>query len=216
MIERALAAVDALGPARLGDLGRLHFAHIEARYLGRLSEAQARLALPAKEPWDNIVRATLLARIHAGKGEWAHAARLCKEARLATQAMPLSGGELGAYTIAFLDYLDGVAHHGAVRQYRDPGYLADAFSRLVGCLGATPRVCAPSDPLVDSCIHWLYKVGDLATELGVAEAQTLRTGIHAVLDAEGLSRRISEAQRRESPSLVWYDASRLLALSGAP
>src|SRR5262249_16897767 len=71
MLGRAIAAVDQLGP-RLGDLGRLHFAHLEARYLDRLAPAMARLAQPAAEPWDNVVRETLLARIHAGRGEWAH------------------------------------------------------------------------------------------------------------------------------------------------
>lgn len=215
MIERAIAAADGLG-SRLGDLGRLHFAHLEARYLGRLSEAQARLAAPAKEPWDNVLRATIVARIHAGRAEWAHVAREVKAARAATQAMSQAGGTLGHYVVAYLDYLDGVAHHGAVGQYRDPGYLADAFSRLVACSSATVRVCDPSDPLIDSCIHWLYSVGDLAHELGVPEAVAIRTGIHAYLDAEGLGRRISEHQRRERPQVVWYDASRLLALSGAP
>lgn len=215
MIEKAVAAIDQLGP-RLGDAARLHFAHIEARYLGRFNEAQARLAQPAKEPWDNILRSTLLARIHAARSEWAHVARICKEARTATQAMPLAGGNLGQYLVAYLDYLDGIAHYGAVAQYNDPGYLADAFSRIVSSLGATADVCDPSDPLIEANVHWLYWIGDLANRMNVPDAKAIRTGISAYLGAQGLTQRISEQQRRETPPLVWYDAGRLLALSGAP
>jgi hypothetical protein len=215
MIEKAVAAIDQLGP-RLGDLGRLHFAHIEARYLERWNEAQIRLAQPAKEPWDNVLRATLLARIHAARSEWAHVGRICKEARTQTQAMPGQGGNLGQYVVAYLDYLDGVAHYGAVTQYNDPGYLADAFSRIVASLGATATVCDPSDPLVEANVHWLHWIGDLANRMNVPDAKAIRTGITAYLGAQGLSQRISEQQRRETPPLVWYDAGRLLALSGAP
>jgi len=215
MIEKAVAAIDALG-SRVGDLGRLHFAHIEARYLERWNEAQVRLAQPAKEPWDNVLRATLLARIHAGRSEWAHVGRVCKEARTQTQAMPGQGGNLGQYLVAYVDYLDGVAHYGAVTQYNDPGYLADAFSRIVASLGATASVCDPSDPLIEANVHWLYWIGDLANRMNVPDAKAIRTGITAYLGAQGLAQRISEHQRRETPPLVWYDAGRLLALSGAP
>lgn len=215
MIEKAVAAIDQLG-ARLGDAGRLHFAHIEARYLGRFAEGLHRLAAPAKNPWDNVLRQTLMARFYAGRSEWAHAGRLCKEARTATQAMPLAGGDLGRYLVAFIDYLDGVAHYGAVRQYNDPGYIADAFSKIVASLDATTTVCDPSDPLIEANIHWLHWIGDLAHQMNIDSAQTIRTGISAYLSAQGLTHRISEQQRREAPPLVWYDAARLLALSGAP
>lgn len=215
MIERAVTAIDALGH-RVGDLGRLHFAHIEARYLGKLDDAQRRLGEPAATPWENILRGTLLARIHAGRGEWAHTARVAKEARSATQAMPLAGGNLGQYVVAYLDYLDGIAHYGAVGQYNDPGYLADAFTRIVASLDATPRVCDPSDPLIEANVHWLHWIGDLANKMNVPDAKAIRTGISAYLSAQGLTQRISEQQRREQPPVVWYDAGRLLALSGAP
>lgn len=215
MIEKAIAAVDALG-ARLGDLGRLHFAHIEARYLGKLEDALRRLHPPAKTPWDNVLRGVILARVHAGRSEWAHAARVCKDARNATQAMELGGGNLGRYAVAYLDYLDGVAHYGATSLYNDPGYLADAFSRITSSLDATVAVCDASDPLIEANVHWLHWIGDLAAKLDVPEAKAIRTGISAYLSASGLAKRISEHQRRETPPLVWYDASRLLALSGAP
>ncbi|MCX5745891.1 MAG: hypothetical protein NT062_25725 [Proteobacteria bacterium] len=215
MIERAVAAADAQG-AKLGDSGRLHFAHIEARYLQRWEAAEARLATVAQDAWDNVLRTVLLARIHAAKSAWAHVARSCKEARLATQRMPLSGGDLGAYVIAYLDFLDGVAHFGAIGVYDDPLYMADAFSRFVASLDATRTICAPDDPLVDANIHWLWWIGAMATQLAVPDARTIRTGVEAYLSAHGLQDRISEKQRREVPPLVWYDASRLLALSGAP
>ena len=215
MIEKAVAAIDQLG-SRVGDLGRLHFAHIEARYLERWNEAQFRLARPAKDPWDNVLRAALLARIHAARSEWAHVGRVCKEARTATQAMPGQGGNLGQYLVAYVDYLDGVAHYGAVTQYNDPGYLADAFSRIVSSLGATASVCDASDPLIEANVHWLHWIGDLANRMNVPDAKAIRTGIAAYLGAQGLSQRISEEQRRGTPPLVWYDAARLLALSGAP
>ncbi|CAN5892524.1 hypothetical protein BH11MYX3_BH11MYX3_19590 [soil metagenome] len=215
MIEKAVAAVDALG-TRLGDLGRLHFAHIEARYLGRLEDAMRRLHPPATTPWDNVLRGVILARLHAGRSEWAHAARVCKEARTAVQAMELAGGNLGAYAVAYLDHLDGVAHYGATSLYNDPGYLADAFSRITSSMDATGRVCDASDPLIEANVHWLYWIGDLANKLDVPEAKAIRTGISAYLSASGMTKRISEQQRREAPPLVWYDASRLLALSGAP
>jgi hypothetical protein len=215
MIEKALAAVDQLGP-RLGDLGRLHFAHIEARYLSKRENAMGRLHQPAKAPWDNVLRGVILARCHAGRSEWAHCARVCKESRAAVQAMELGGGNLGVYTVAYLDYLDGVAHYGATSLYNDPGYLADAFARVTSSLDATAKVCDASDPLIEANVHWLYWIGDLANRLDVPEAKAIRTGISAYLAASGLAKRISEQQRREAPPLVWYDASRLLALSGAP
>lgn len=215
MIEKAIAAVDALG-TRLGDAGRLHFAHIEARYLGRTEDAMRRLHAPAKEPWDNVLRGVIVARCHAVRKEWAHCARVVKEARAGVQAMEFSGGNLGAYAVAYLDYLDGVAHYGATSQYNDPGYLADAFSRITQSIDATGRVCDASDPLIEANVHWLHWIGDLANRLDVPEAKAIRTGIAAFLGAAGLDRRISEHQRRGEPPLVWYDASRLLALSGAP
>ena len=215
MIEKAIAAVDALG-TRLSDSGRLHFAHIEARFLGNVDGAMRRLHAPAKAPWDNVLRGVIIARCHAARSEWAHAARVCKEARTAVQAMEFAGGNLGAYAIAYLDFLDGVAHYGATSLYNDPGYLADAFSRITSSIDATGKVCDASDPLIEANVHWLYWIGDLANRLDVPEAKAIRTGISAFLGASGLGKRISEQQRREPPPLVWYDASRLLALSGAP
>jgi hypothetical protein len=215
LIERAVAAIDLLG-SRAGDFGRLHFAHIEARYLDRTDAALHRLSAPFKDPWDAIVKSTIQSRLLAGQGHHAHVARICKESKAAIGAMPLGGGELGTYVVAYLDYLDGVAHYGATSQYNDPGYLADAFSRIVSCLDATPTVCDPSDPLIEASVHWLYWIGDLANQMKIDGAKAIRTGIDAYLGATGLGRRISEQQRRERPPLVWYDAGRLLALSGAP
>lgn len=215
MIERAVAAIDAMG-TRVGDSGRLHFAHIEARYLGRFPEAMGRLAKPAEQPWDNVLRDTLLARFHAARAEWAHCARVCKQARTATQAMPSAGGQLGQYLVAYLDYLDGIAHYGAVSVYSDPGYLADAFGRFVSSLEAAKLVCGDGDPLIEGTVDWLHALGELAQRLDVKEAVTIRTGISAYLGAQGLTHRISEQYRRETPPVVWYDAGRLLALSGAP
>jgi hypothetical protein len=215
MIERAVAAADELG-ARLGELGRLHFAHLEARYLERFAQAATRLELPAKDPWNNVVRETVLARIHAARGEWAHVARLCKQARGQTLAMPDAAGRLGTYVVAYLDHLDGVAHCGAVRVYRDPGYLADAFDRLVASLGAAHPLLGSGDPLLDGGVDWLYAVAELAEALDVPDRAAIRSGVVAYLGALGLTRRFSESLRRETPPIVWYDAGRLLALSGAP
>jgi hypothetical protein len=209
MVERAMSAVDRLGP-RLGDAGRLHFAHIEARYLERFTQAMSRLAEPAKSPWDNVLRDTLLARVHAARSEWAHVARLCKQAKAATRGMENAGGELGAYVIAYLEYLDGVAHHGAVSVYRDPGYLADAFTRLVACLDGARGVCSPEDQLITSAIDWLHALAQLAATLDVPAA--VRTGITAYLVTLGVRR----APWNGQPAIVWYDAGRLLALSGVP
>lgn len=214
MLERAVDAADRLG-ARLGPLGRLHFAHIEARYLERFERAAARLATPADEPWSNVLRETLLARIHAARAEWSHTARLCKQARAATQAMPQAGGPLGGYLAAYLDYLDGVAHCGAVRIYRDPGYLADAFERLTRSLGTALAMCGPGDPLVDGAVDWLHTVDELAATHEVPDRAAIHSGVVAFLGALGLTRRLSEPHRREPP-IAWYDAGRLLALSGAP
>jgi hypothetical protein len=215
MIERAVAAVDQLG-AGLGELGRLHFAHLEARYLERFTQAASRLDPPAKDPWNNVVRETVLARIHAARGEWAHVARRCKQARSQTVAMPNAAGRLGTYVVAYLDYLDGVAHCGAVRVYRDPGYLADAFDRLVASLSAAHQLCGPGDPLLDGGVDWLYAVAELAEALDVPDRAAIHSGVVAYLGALGLTRRISEPLRRETPPIAWYDAGRLLALSGAP
>ncbi len=215
LIERAVAAIDGLG-SRAGDFGRLHFAHIEARYLDRTDAALHRLSAGFKDPWDTIVKSTIQSRLLAGQGHHAHVARIAKEAKAAVRAMPLGGGELGTYVVAYLDYLDGVAHYGATTQYNDPGYLADAFSRIVASLDATPGVCDPSDPLIEANVHWLHWIGDLANQMKIDGAKAIRTGIDAYLSSTGLARRISEQQRRERPPLVWYDAGRLLALSGAP
>jgi hypothetical protein len=215
LIERAISAIDGLG-ARAGDFGRLHFAHIEARYLDRTDAALHRLSAPFRDPWDSIVKSTIQSRLLAGQGHHAHVARICKESKASVRAMPLGGGELGKYVVAYLDYLDGVAHYGATSQYNDPGYLADAFSRIVASLDATPAVCAPSDPLIEANVHWLHWIGDLANQMKIDGAKAIRTGIDAYLSSTGLTGRISEQQRRERPPLVWYDAGRLLALSGAP
>lgn len=218
-IEQAL---DALAPraARLGDLSRLHFAHVEARYLARFGDAQRRLARPAAAPWDEIVRGIVLARCHAGCAEWAHVARLCKQARAAVEAMSQGGGGLGRYAVAYLDHLDGVAHHGAVRQYGDPGYLADAFSRLVASLewaAAHRDGDAAAEALVRANVHWLHRVAALAAQLQVPEAKAITAGVTAYLAASGLAA-LSAPRVPEDPGeqllLAWYDDARLLALSG--
>jgi hypothetical protein len=209
LLERALAAVDRLGH-RLGDAGRLHFAHLEARHLGRLAAAEARLAAPMAAPWDNVLRAIVLARIHAERRTWPHVARLCKEARAATVAMPQAGGGLGAYVVAFLDHLDGVAHHGASRQYRDEGYLGDAFAKLAAALDGARAL--GDDDLAAASAGWLRNVAALATELGMSGAAMIGGGVDACLAGSGLT----ATAAAEEGTIVWYDASRLLALSGAP
>jgi hypothetical protein len=218
-IEQAL---DALAPraSRLGDLARLHFAHVEARYLSRFGDAQRRLARPAAAPWDEIVRGLVLARCHAGCAEWAHVARLCKQARAAVVAMSQGGGGLGRYAVAYLDHLDGVAHHGAVRQYGDPGYLADAFSRLVASLDwavAHRAEDAAAEALARANVHWLHRVAALAAHLQVPEAKAITAGVTAYLAASGLVER-GAPQVLEGPGeqllLAWYDDARLLVLSG--
>lgn len=211
LIARAVAAVDRVG-AQLGDAGRLHFAHIEARYLGRFAEAQARLTAPMAAPWDEVLRACLSARFHAERGAWPHVAKLCKQARAATQAMPLGGGELGAYLIAYVEHLDGVAHHGATRQFADAGYLADAFARLVASIDGARKLAEPADELVEASARWLLQVAALAEQMQLVDQLAIRTGIAASLAAYGL--RPAETGARTDPAIAWYDAGRLLALSG--
>ena len=41
-------------------------------------------------------------------------------------------------------------HYGATSQYNDPGYLADAFSKITASLDATAKVCDASDPLIEA------------------------------------------------------------------
>ncbi|HEY4238309.1 MAG TPA: hypothetical protein VGM88_00760 [Kofleriaceae bacterium] len=212
LLERVIATIDKLGP-RLGDAGRLHFAHIEARYLGQLDGAIARLAAPMTG-WDEILRETILARCHAGRTEWAHVAKLCKQARAATQALEAHGGNLGEYLVAYVDTLDGIAHYGAVGTYADPEYLADAFAKL--CAGIDGAKAAGDDELAGAGVHWLHWVAALAQQLEVPAAVTVATGVAAYVSASGLADRISATQRQQVPPLVWYDAGRLLALSGAP
>ena len=204
MIARAVAAVARLA-ARLDDDSRLHVAHLEARYLGRFADALARLDAPAGQPWTNVVRETLAARSAAARAEWPRVARACKQARLGAQAMPDPGGPLSRYVLAYLDFLDGVAHTYSAATYADPGYLADAFERLVRALDAA-RTCAPDDPLIDACVHALHWLGERARALATTDL-----GIAAYLSVAAPGPRTTG-----EPPLVWYDASRLLALSGAP
>ncbi len=205
LVERAVTALDR-SSERLTDHARLHFAHIEAYYLGRLAEARTRLEAPVKEPWDAVVRAAILARIHAARREWPHLGKLCKETRVVVQAMPSAGGSLGAYMLAYLDHLDGVAHVGASAVYADPGYLADGFAKLVASLEG----CADDETLVTANVHWLRRIGEMADNAAI------RTGVQAYLSAQPLAERISMQDRREDLAPAWYDAGRLLALSGAP
>jgi hypothetical protein len=102
-----------------------------------------------------------------------------------------------------------------VRVYRDPGYLADAFERLTRSLGAAHAMCGPGDPLVDGAVDWLHTVDELAADHGLPDRAAIHSGVVGFLGALGLTRRLSEPHRRE-PSIAWYDAGRLLALSGAP
>lgn len=210
-IASAIAALDQLGD-QLGDLGRIHLAHIEARYLGRASAAGGRLVRRAAGTWDEILRCTLLARLHAGAADWTYVAKLCEDTRLAIRAMPLAGGTLGAYTTAYLDYLDGVAHFGAVGMYSDSGYLADAFERFVAALGRALEICAADDELVVAVIDWLDWVGSVAHHLQLPAARAIGRGINAYLAALGSQRGTG---RRGVPPLIWFDEDRLLALSEA-
>ncbi|MEO8700002.1 MAG: hypothetical protein ABI867_08155 [Kofleriaceae bacterium] len=208
LIELSMAAVDRLG-MRLGDSGRLHFAHIEARYLERLDSAQRRLTDPMTDAWNNILRTVMLARTHAARDEWAHVAKLCKQAKATVQAMSVGGGQLGAYVVGYLDHLDGVAHCGAALQYADHGYLADAFAKLVASLDVAHR--ETDEPLVAANVTWLQRVSALAASMKLQDAAAIRTGIAACLAAYGLAGNSSQPG-----AIVWYDASRLLALSGVP
>jgi hypothetical protein len=210
-IARAIAAVDRLGD-RLGDLDRIHVAHVEARYLDGADRAKARLARRAAGGWDEILRRAVLARLHAATTEWPQVAKLCKDARLAVQAMPGAGGALGAYLIAYLDYLDGIAHFGAIGLYAAAGYLADAFERFVAALDGARAICAPGDPLVGAAIDWLRWLRALACQLQLPDARAIGAGITAYLAAHGVSH---EVTGRGVPPLIWYDEHRLLPLSEA-
>jgi len=207
------SAADALGKlgSRLGDAARIQLAHLEARYLGRDDSAAARLADGTGSAWDDVVRRVVLARLTAAHAAWPQVAKLCKEARLAVQEMPLTGGALGGYVIAYLDYLDGVAHFGAVGVYADAGYLADAFDRFVAALDRARTICDPSDPLIDAVIGWLGWIGSLAHQLQLPAARAIGHGIDAYLAAHGIERRSAGA---DVPVLIWYDEDRLLTLSG--
>ena len=100
-----------------------------------------------------------------------------------------------------------------MRVYRDPGYLADAFTHLVAALDAARQVCADGDPLIASAIEWLHAVSAVAGTLDVSNASAIRIGIAAYLGALGIPQ---AAPSTELPRIVWYDAGRLLALSGVP
>lgn len=210
LLARAVDAVDQHG-GKLDDTDRLQIAHVEARYMGRHDEAMRRLAAHAKGAWTEALRRAILARLLVGAAEWTQAARLCNEVRLAVQGMPACGGAPGAYLIAYVDYLDGVAHFGAVGQYEDPGYMADAFSRFVAALDGAHEVCEPGDPLIAASVHWLSWIGSLARQLRIPTADTIQIGVDAYLSARGLVSLLSDEQRREVPPLVWYDEDRLLA-----
>ena len=83
---------------------------------------------------------------------------------------------------------------------------ADGFAKLVASLEG----CADDEALVTANVHWLRRIGEMA------DSAAIRTGVHAYLSAQPLAERISVQDRREDPAPAWYDAGRLLALSGAP
>lgn len=213
-LDRAIAAVDRID-GKLGDRERICVAHVEARHLGHGDRAAQRLAAAAAGAWDEAVRRAICARLCAANAEWLHVARLCKDARRALQAMPAmpaTGGGLGAYLVAYLDYLDGVAHFGAVGLYGEAGYLADAFERFVAALDGARATCAPGDPLIGAAIDWLGWIAALAAQLRLPAARAIASGVDAYLAAHGIA---PPGAGQGVPPLIWYDEDRLLARSEA-
>jgi hypothetical protein len=200
LLLRGIALLDgALGDAA-SDAARVHLAHLEVRHLGLADAARNRLRQRFAGEWCRALGCVLRARDHLETRQHARASHAAREGRALIEAAPQKGGRVGAYALAYLDLLDGVANFGAAAALADPSFLRDAFGCLTRSLDGALALDAAD--LVAGGTAWLAHLRGEAQRPGASTALgILGLGIDAYLTARALSPRGSER-----PAVPWYDA----------
>lgn len=210
LLLRGIALLDAAEGDAPSEMARVHLAHLEARHLGRADAARTRLRARFAGEWCRALGCALGARDHLETGQHARASRSLREGRALVEAAPGKGGRVGAYLLAYLDLLDGVANFGAAAALADPSFLRDAFGCMTRSIDAALAIEAAD--LAAAGAAWLAHLRDEAQRPGASSALTvLGLGIDAYLAARALSPRGSER-----PAVPWYDAELLFPAQVSP
>jgi hypothetical protein len=203
------AAIDRLVgtySARLDESDILRLAHIRMRHLGERSDRVGTANRKFASRWNDATAQLLLARRMLTMGEtYNHVSRLCKEARGLYEAMPERGGKAGQYATAYLYLLDGIAHVGAVSQYKNESFYNDAFEHFGRALDMASR--AGHDALTQACLRWFGWLGQFTAVAQGPPLSLLSVGIEAVLRSHGLTP--ASVAAAGVPEIPWYDESML-------
>jgi hypothetical protein len=199
------AAIDRLVgtyTARLDESDILRLAHIRMRHLGERTDRVGTANRKFASRWNDATAQLLLARRMLAMGEsYNHVSRLCKEARGLYEAMPERGGKAGQYATAYLYLLDGIAHVGAVSQYKNESFYNDAFEHFGRALDMASR--GGHDALTQACLRWFGWLGKFTAVAQGPPLSLLSVGIEAVLRAHGLTP--ASVAAAGVPEIPWYD-----------
>jgi hypothetical protein len=207
----ALAAmIDRLPKSILGGLDEADFLreqHIRYRYLNARPADLVGLDRRYSSGWVEAVALAMRARILLqGNSSFNAASALCRSARALCEAMPEGGGEPGLYARAYVDLLDGIAHVGAIGQYRDLSFCADAFRLFTESFRRASQ--ADADGLRREILRWLGWLANLTRGSDERSLAMIYAGIEGILRSLGL--RVEELSSGEIPEIPWYDDDVLL------
>jgi hypothetical protein len=203
----AFNKVDAALCKPLEEFHILQMAHLEARYLREYAGAQERLKKDFSDPWNQLLRLMILARILCIQEEYPAVSRFCKKGMQIVNKLLDQGLHKGRYVLSYLQILDGIAQFGAVGRLSDVSYLIDAFACFTAALDVALDIDAGD--LIETGTHWLIFLENHAVLFPPNIRHTLTIGIDVYLRMKiGAGFKIP-VEFEGIPSIPWYDENLL-------
>jgi hypothetical protein len=200
--EAAFNKIDYALPDMIDERFALQLAYLEVRYLKSDERALLRLERNFHEPWHQVLKLLIKARIVNFQKAFPSVSKLCKQGIGILSKMPGKGGDDVRYAISYFLILNGIAHVGAVGRFDDPSYLIDAFSHFARALDQAVEI--QENELFNTGAHWLAWLENYAVLFPPRICQTLMTGIKAYLEIKKIAGFEISVFFDEIPSLPWY------------
>jgi hypothetical protein len=191
----------------LEEFHALQMAHLESRYLREYDKAQERLRKDFSDPWNQLLRLMIRARILCIQEEYPAVSSLCKQGVRIINKLHNQGLNKGRYVLSYLQILDGIAHFGAVGRLSDVSYLINAFDCFTAALDVALGIDA--DDLIENGVHWLIFLENHAALFPPNICLTLTAGIDVYLRAKIATGFEIPVKFDKIPSIPWYDENLL-------
>lgn len=204
-VKELLEKIDQALSQNSPGLYDLQLAHLELRYLDSPDKALRRIERNYREPSNRLLQILIRVRVYCAQNQYPVVSKLCKQGVKILAQTPDREGQGTRNAMSYLLMMDGIAHFGAVGQYKDVSYLIDAFSGFTQALDLAVEVQA--DDLIYIGSHWLVFLQGLAAHFHPQIQRTLITGINAYLYTKKLAGVEIPESFEGIPSLPWYSES---------